>query len=39
MTEEQFLQLMTQLDSLWWLGFAGFIAVLVGLGLIAGQQR
>ncbi len=39
MTDEQFIQLMQKMDSLWMLIFLGILVMLLGIGWLVGGQR
>lgn len=39
MTDEQFIQLMQKMDSLWMLIFLGILVILLGIGWLVGGQR
>jgi hypothetical protein len=39
MTDEQFIQLMQKMDSLWMLIFLGILVMVLGIGWLVGGQR
>jgi hypothetical protein len=39
MTDAQFIELMSKLDSLYLMVFVGLVVILLGIGWIAGGQR